>query len=70
LNISERKAYRRILGPVNNNEKENWRIITNKEMYAIVKKPTITETISLHRLRWFGYVREWKKIEFPKEYYI
>jgi hypothetical protein len=25
-----------------------------KEMYAIVKKPTITETIRLHRLWWFG----------------
>jgi hypothetical protein len=29
---------RRILGPVYGNEKENWRILTNKEIYAIVKK--------------------------------
>jgi hypothetical protein len=43
-------VYRRILGPIYNNEKENWRILTNKEIYAIVKKLTITETISLHRL--------------------
>jgi hypothetical protein len=43
LNIFERKVYRRILGPVHDNEKENW-ILTNKEIYAIVKKPTITET--------------------------
>jgi hypothetical protein len=50
-------VYRRILGPVYDIEKENWRILTNKEMYAIVKKPTITETIRLHRLRWFGHVR-------------
>jgi hypothetical protein len=41
---------RRILGPVCNNVKENRRILTNKEIYAIVEKPTITETISLHRL--------------------
>jgi hypothetical protein len=34
--------YRRILGPVYNG-KENWRILTNKEIYAIVKKPTITD---------------------------
>jgi hypothetical protein len=47
----------RILGPVHDNEKENGRILTNKETYAIVKKPTITETISLHRLRWFGHVQ-------------
>ena len=37
LNIFERKMYRRILGPVYDNEKENWRILTNKEMYASVK---------------------------------
>ena len=49
--------YRRILGPVYDNEKENWRILTNKEIYAGVKKPTITETISLNRLRWFGHVQ-------------
>jgi hypothetical protein len=40
LNIFERKVYRRILGPVYDNEKENWRI-TDKEIYASVKKPTI-----------------------------
>ena len=28
LNIFERKVYRRILGPVSDNEKENWRILT------------------------------------------
>jgi len=35
--------YRRIWGPVYDNKKENWRILTNKEIYAIVKKPTIRE---------------------------
>jgi hypothetical protein len=49
-------VYRRILGPVYDNEKGNWRILINKEIYAIVKKPTITETIRLHRFRWFGHV--------------
>jgi len=38
LNIFERKVYRRILGPVYDNEKENWRILTNKEICASVKK--------------------------------
>jgi hypothetical protein len=37
LNIFKRKTYRSILGPVYDNEKENWRILTNKEMYASVK---------------------------------
>ena len=57
LNISERKVCRRILGPVYDNEKENRRILTNKEIYASVKKPTIIETIRLNRLRWFGHVQ-------------
>ena len=37
LNIFERKVYRRILGPVYDNEKENWWILTNKEIYVSVK---------------------------------
>jgi hypothetical protein len=51
MNIFERKVYRRILGPVYDNENENWRILTNKEIYARVIKPTVTETIRLNRLR-------------------
>jgi hypothetical protein len=50
MNIFERKVYRTILGPVHGNEKENWRILTNKETYEISKKPTITETIRLHKI--------------------
>jgi hypothetical protein len=38
MNIVERKVYRRILGPVCDNEKENWKVLTNKEIYEIVKK--------------------------------
>jgi hypothetical protein len=37
MNIFEMKVCRRILGPVYDNKKENWRILTNKEIYAIVK---------------------------------
>jgi len=58
LNIFERKVHRRILGPLYDNEKENWRILTNKEIYASVKKPTIIEAIRLNRLRWFGHVEK------------
>jgi hypothetical protein len=49
MNIFERKVYRRILSPVYENEKENRRILTNKEIHATVKKPTITETRRLNR---------------------
>jgi hypothetical protein len=58
-------VYRRILGPVYDNVKENWRILNNKDMYAIVQNPTITETVRLYTLG-LGMYREWKKIEFPK----
>jgi len=67
MNIFERKVYRRILGPVYDNEKENWRILTNKEIYARVKKPTITETIILYRLHWFGHVQRMEGNRIPKK---
>jgi hypothetical protein len=67
INIFERKVYRRILGPVYGNEKENWRILTNKDIYAVVKKPTITETIRLNRLLWFGHVRRMGENRIPQK---
>ena len=66
LNVFERKVYRRILGPVYDKEKENWRILTNKEIYASVKKPTIIETIRLSRFRWFGHVQRMEESRIPK----
>jgi len=66
LNIFERKVYRRILGPVYDNEKENWRILTNKEIYVRVKKPNVIETIRLNRLRWFGHVQRMEENRIPK----
>jgi len=58
--------YRRILGPVYDNEKENWWILTNKEIYASVKKPTIIGTIRLNRLRSFGHVPRMEENRIPK----
>jgi len=62
--------YRRILGPVYENEKENWRILTEKEVYAMVKKPTITETVRLNRLCWFGYVQRMEESRILKKHII
>ena len=36
LNVFERKVYRRIIGPVYDNEKENWRILTMRVGTLIV----------------------------------
>jgi hypothetical protein len=66
INIFERKVYRRILGLVYDSEKENWRILTAKEVYAVVKKPTIIETIRLNRLCWFGHVQRTEENRIPK----
>jgi hypothetical protein len=66
MNIFEWKVYRRILGPVYDNEKENWRILTNKEIYARFKELTITATIRLNRLRWFEHVQRKEENRIPK----
>jgi hypothetical protein len=50
-------------------EKENWKMLTNKEIYAMVKN-LVEQTVMLNRLRWFGHEQKWKMIEFPKKYYI
>jgi hypothetical protein len=51
---------------VYDNEKENWRVLTNKEIYANVKKPTIIGMIRLNRLRWFGHVQRMEENRIPK----
>ena len=65
MNVYERKVYRRILGQVYDNEKENWRILTDKEIYASVKKPTIIATIRLNSLRWFGHIQRMEENRIP-----
>jgi len=59
-------VYKRILDPVYDSEKENLRILTNKEIYASVKKPTIIGKIKLNRLRWFGHVQRMEENRIPK----
>jgi hypothetical protein len=66
MNNFERKVYKRILDPVYGNEKENWKILTNKAIYAFVKQLTIIETIRLNRLYWFGHVQRMEENRNPK----
>ena len=67
INIFERRMYRRILGPVYDNEKVKCRILTNKEIYAMVKKPTITETIRLNRIHQFGRIQRMEENRIPQK---
>jgi hypothetical protein len=44
----------------------NWRILTNKEIYAIFKKTYHNRETRLHRLCWFGYVQRMEENGIPK----
>ena len=59
--------YRRILGPVYDIETEFWRILINREIYAIVKKPTVAEAIRLNRLRCFRHVQRREENRIPQK---
>jgi len=39
--------------------------VAGKEIYAMIKKPTITETIRLNRLCWFGHVQRMEENWMP-----
>ena len=55
LGIFERKILREIYGPVN--EKGEWRIRYNKELYELYKSRDIITDIKIARLRWAGHVQ-------------
>jgi hypothetical protein len=41
-------------------------MLTNKEIYARVKKPNIMDTIRLNRLCWVGHVQRMEENRIPK----
>ena len=40
--------------------------ISSKDVYAVVKKPTIIETVRLNRLCWCGHVQRMEENRIPK----
>jgi len=45
--------------------------LSNTKISAMVKTPTVTETIRLNRLRWFGNLQRMEENRIPKKkYYI
>jgi hypothetical protein len=59
-------VYRRILGPVYNNEKENRRILTNKEIYAIVKKTHYNRDNTATQITFVWHVQRMEENRIPK----
>ena len=57
--------YRRILDPVYENGKENWRILTNKDIYVSVKTYYNGDK-RLNRLLWLGNVHRMEENRIPK----
>jgi len=45
-------------------------VLTNKEIYAMVEKPTTIETVRLNRLHRFVHVQRMEENRIPKGYYV
>ena len=56
-----------MLGPEYDKETECWRMLTNSEMYAMVKKHTVAETIRLNILRCFGRAQRMEENRIPPQ---
>lgn len=57
LKIAERRILRRIYGPVKDNNTQQYRIRTNKELEELYNQPDIVKIIKSERLRWAGHVK-------------
>ena len=66
INIFEGTVYRGILAPVYEMKKEIGEYYPIKKFMQMLNKPTITETIRLNRLRWFGHVQKMGENRIPK----
>jgi hypothetical protein len=65
---AERKALRKICGPVYDNG--IWRIRTNKELRALYQELDIVTDIKKARLRWLGHVERMSEDRFIKKLYM
>jgi hypothetical protein len=64
-------VYRRILGPVYDNEKENWRILSDKEIYAILEKTYHNRNNKATQITLvWACTENGRKMEFPRVLYM
>jgi hypothetical protein len=63
VRVFENKVLRRIFGSKRDEVTGEWRILHNKELYALYSSPSIIRVIKSRRLRWAGHVArmgEWR----------
>jgi hypothetical protein len=65
LLIFERKIFRRIYGP--KNENGEWKIRTNRELEEISKRKNIVKWIKGQRISWLGHLERMEEYRMPKK---
>ena len=64
--VLENKILRRILGPVYDSQRQEWRIRHNWEIREQTKQPHIKDVIRLKRLKWAGHIARMQEDRWPK----
>jgi hypothetical protein len=65
LGTFERKILRKIYGSIQ--ERGEWRIRYNHELYQLCKSPSIVKIIKIARLQWVGHLQKMKGAEIPRK---
>jgi hypothetical protein len=56
MRVFENRVLRKIFVPQREEVREKWRILHNKELYALYSSPNIIRVIKSRRFTWAGHV--------------
>ena len=70
LNVFQRKIYRRLFGPVLDNQINEWRTLSNEQLDQKSKGPNLVETIKINMLRWLRHVTRMADDRPPKNLFV